>query len=55
MNFKKRKNTLRKLYRTRKALQKTLNMIKSEEYKYYQKLYYAQSLYIEKIEESSIK
>jgi hypothetical protein len=39
MNFKKRKNTLRKLHRTRKALQKTLNMIKSEEYKYYQNLY----------------
>ena len=49
MNFKKRKNTLRKLHRTRKALQKTLNMIKSEEYKYYQ------SLYDEKKEKSDTK
>jgi len=43
MNFKKRKNTLRKLQRTRKALQKTIDMINSEqkveEHKYYQSLY----------------
>ena len=53
MNFKKRKNTLRKLQRTRKALQKTIDMInseqKAEEHKYYQ------SLYDEKKEKSDTK
>ena len=39
INFKKRKNRLLKLRKTKKALQKTLKMIESEEYKYYQSLY----------------
>jgi len=39
INFKKRKNRLLKLRKTKKALEKTLKMIETEEYKYYQSLY----------------